>query len=290
MAEKKNDSTKIGGIDLASSKKRTTEMERKKLEEMNKPTPTFQRMEGTDKTGKKTVLGDEAFIYQKREEKTEKQKWKEMTKSEKWGYFKDYYMKACVIGLIVLLLAGNLIYTIIKGTPEQMLNIAVLDNIFEAEFVEKITTDMTEEMVTDPEEQEVYVDTEYYFSTDEYNNQMKLMTRVSAGEIDLIIARRDRFLNQASNEAFQDMSILLNDEQKEKFSKYFEMCSIQDVDIDTDEVTYGEPTAFGIHLAQLDDYNGYNLADNPLIIGILANSAHPENAVRFIEYLFEEFE
>ena len=45
-----------------------------------------------DLSEKKTTLDDTASIYQKREEKTDKEKWKELKGFKaKWEHFKLYY-------------------------------------------------------------------------------------------------------------------------------------------------------------------------------------------------------
>ena len=41
---------------------------------------------------KKTALDDDAYLYQKREEKTEKEKWSEMNRHQRMQYFLDYYL------------------------------------------------------------------------------------------------------------------------------------------------------------------------------------------------------
>lgn len=50
-----------------------------------------------------SVMDDDAMIYQKEREKTEKEKWKEMNAKDKFTYFLDYYALkvACILFIVV---------------------------------------------------------------------------------------------------------------------------------------------------------------------------------------------
>ena len=76
---------------------------------------------------KKTVLDDNASIYQKREEESEKQKWERMDKKQKAGYFLDYYLLKIIVGILLSILIIFLIWSVVRPKPETVLGIAIVD-------------------------------------------------------------------------------------------------------------------------------------------------------------------
>ena len=67
-----------------------------------------------DISDKKTVLDDSASIYQKREEKSDRAKWKELKGFRaKWEHFRAYYLLKTFIWACVIALAGYGIYEIV---------------------------------------------------------------------------------------------------------------------------------------------------------------------------------
>lgn len=83
---------------------------------------------------KKSTLDDNASIYQKKDERNDaksvKQKWSEMTKKEKFAYFKYYYMKPLIIAIIVMLFLGYVIYDTVKKASSPKYYMAVLNEFY----------------------------------------------------------------------------------------------------------------------------------------------------------------
>ena len=91
---------------------------------------------------KKTALDDDAEIYQKREEKTEKEKWKEMDGKAKAQYFADYYLGKLIVAVIIIGVGVSLLWHFFKPKDETVLYAAVIDESLDA----KELTDMTSEL------------------------------------------------------------------------------------------------------------------------------------------------
>ena len=51
---------------------------------------------------KESILDEEAYIYNHRDDENEGDKWKKMSKKQKLTYFNDYYRNKIIVILIVL--------------------------------------------------------------------------------------------------------------------------------------------------------------------------------------------
>ena len=60
---------------------------------------------------KKTALDDDAYLYQKREEKTEKEKWSEMNRHQRMQYFLDYYLVKLLVFTGIILAVVLFVWT-----------------------------------------------------------------------------------------------------------------------------------------------------------------------------------
>ncbi len=232
-----------------------------------------------------TRLDDNASIYQKREQKSEKQKLSEMNFQEKLSYFKDYYMKKVIVIVLVGAMLISVAYTMLRDIPTNVLNVAILNNFFTQEYLDELTADATEMFITEPDDQEIFFDTEYFFSAGDYAGGMKLMTRVYAEELDVIIARESEYRQHAANGTMLDFSEVYTKEQLEKLG---DKVAILPMYMEAENTLDKEIAGYyplGIYLHNLDDYYGYDLSADPLVIGIVVNAPNKENAVKFVEYM-----
>ena len=74
---------------------------------------------------KKSKLDDDSFIYAKRDEKSTKERWQEMTAKEKWKFFKDYYLLKIILGAIIIGLLGKLCWDTFGPRPTEILNVGI---------------------------------------------------------------------------------------------------------------------------------------------------------------------
>lgn len=234
---------------------------------------------------KDTTLDDSASIYQKREEKSEKQKLSEMNGKEKLTYFKDYYLKTVVIVACAAALVVAVLVSVLKHKPEQIMNVVITDNFLSDATLEKIKADFTEKFVTDTYEQEIFIDPDYYYSSDEYSSSIKFSTRLYAGEIDIIIARKSRMLQFCQNDIMEDLSSLYTADEFAKLKDRVLMARVAEEDPKTGELTYLDAQPLAFILDNFNNYNGYDLSADPLCVGICQTVQNRENGRAAADYL-----
>lgn len=233
----------------------------------------------------KTKLEGNASIYNKREQRTEKQKLSEMSGKQKLSYLKDYYLKKTLIAILCLGLTGSLLYTVLTPKPETILKFAIFENPFLSDDLEMIRTDLTNLLIQDPENQDIFIDTDYFFSSNSGVSQMKLMTRISAGELDLILAPESLFKEQAENATFLPLEDFLTEERKAKYKDRLYYAKTKSEDVVEQTVTYGAEQIYGIRVSELDSYAGITLVADPYVMGIVVSAERPESLFTVLDYL-----
>lgn len=94
---------------------------------------------------KKTALDDDAYLYQKREEKTEKEKWSEMNRHQRMQYFLDYYLVKLLVFTGIILAVVLFVWNFIsKSKEDTVLYVAVVDEVLQTEGTEKLKEELTE--------------------------------------------------------------------------------------------------------------------------------------------------
>ena len=97
---------------------------------------------------KKTALDDDAYLYQKREEKTEKEKWSEMNRHQRMQYFLDYYLVKLLVFTGIILAVVLFVWNFIsKSKEDTVLYVAVVDEVLQTEGTEKLKEELTEYLV-----------------------------------------------------------------------------------------------------------------------------------------------
>lgn len=232
--------------------------------------------------GKKdTVLDDSASIYQKREPKSEKQKWSEMDKQARLTYFNEYYRSKMIWGIIGLIAVVSLLYSVFGPKVEQVLYAAVINDYWYEAGTNALQDDLELYLEADPEWEEVCFDDIFFFADDSsneaYNYVQKLATYVFAGDVDLIIADEAQFEVYAMQDYFMPLDQVLPSDLYELVEEHL--------------VTYksdfdGQEYAVGIHLGASPVFQSLNSYQEDPLVGILANSEYQENAIETIRYFF----
>ena len=173
-----------------------------------------------DNNSEKTTLEDDAAIYAKRDERPASERFKDLKGSEKWQFFKDYALAKIIAGVAILALLISLLYSMFGPKPETLMYLAIINNPFDLERIDRITADLTEEFVTDPKKEEIRVDSDFYFATNEYNARMKFMTMTAGKTIDAVIFPASEFSNYFEAEAFAPLEELLGTDRLEGLEEY----------------------------------------------------------------------
>jgi len=233
---------------------------------------------------KDSALDDNASIYAPRDEKSEKEKFKEMNFQEKVSYYKSYYLSKTIIGLIILGFAAYFVYTIVSPKPVTVLNAAILNYPFSDEAIDKMTSDMENRLIGDNDMEEVFIDASYYLGSgndvSEYTMgaQQKLTTYIAAGDIDVIIAPESAFQSYTTAGFFSKLTDLLPTEMITALSdSVFESST-------SDNPVSG---AYGIYLDKAELFKGASSAADRPVFGIVVNSKNQDNSVDYLKYLLD---
>ena len=186
------------------------------------------------------------------------------------------------------------------------------DNAYEDEFAAYLGID--------PKEEDIMFDTSIQIldnSMDDttYTSVMKLSAYTAAGDLDVMVTDTASFRKYANSECFFDLRTILTDEQLVKYEPYFYYVDQKIIDeINTisdnpdrldelDNIVYPDPTRpeemetpipVGIYLdnsQKLRDnfyFRGQDGTAEHIAIGIYVNTSHLENALKFLEFAFEE--
>ena len=77
---------------------------------------------------KESILDEEAYIYNHRSDENESDKWKKMSRKQKFAYFNDYYRNKIIAAIIVLGFVFSVLYTMFSPKPEVVASVAVIND------------------------------------------------------------------------------------------------------------------------------------------------------------------
>lgn len=231
---------------------------------------------------KKTTLDDSAAIYQRREEKSDRAKWKELKGFKaKWEHFKAYYLLKTFIWVCVIAVVGYAVYEMFAPEKEQMLYAAILDRVIMDPETELLTEEFGAYISLDEETQEVRFDNTIMISNDrDGSSTQKFMAHAYAGEIDIVIAR-ESVLTQYAGHYLRPLSEQLPADLYEDFSERYCYAAPEN-----DDGTLGKEEPYGIYIT--DYVEGSPYYKEPIVLAISGNSKHTENAEAFVRYLYEK--
>lgn len=229
--------------------------------------------------------------------KREKQNFKNMTLKKKLSHLWEYYkLHGFLIALVVLFIIYS-VYTISKPRLNTSLSVAIVNNNLTETTLDKITREVEDFLQLDLDNEEVSLDSMFYFNTDgEYsmNARRALVTFVAASDIDIIIATESEFANYAHNNFLHNLTNQLPTDLYTSLANDF---FITDTEDDKEQRT------FGIYLNNAKYYNeNYYLVmpdtvfgpadeeaiDEPYVLGIVSNSQNLNNSIDFIRYMFSQ--
>lgn len=267
---------------------------------------SFTRPEAYDKKGGRTMPVMDEF-------KEEREALKHGTPKQKWQYFLDYYKWFVIVGVLILIFAGSFIYQLVTR-KDRAIFVALL-NVYDLEDAETYPEKFAEYAGIDPEEYDIYFDSSMHMDSSNLaavdENTMattqKLMVYIAAQEIDILVASESTINSYAYNETFYDLSSVLSEEQYEKYEPYFYYMDQSIADARNEADTTGDdyvsvpdypsprnpeamenPIPVGIYLDEAEDLKeNYYFMDETVILGIPANTQHLENAVQYIDFIFQ---
>jgi hypothetical protein len=215
---------------------------------------------------------------------SEKEKLKGYSLQEKLSYIAEYYW------LHILLITGSIafviyfVYHAFFTVKENWFYITFVNTLQEAGEDSALCQDFIEYAGYDLSEKNVLFNSACYFDAARKggtNNSyyQAFIAAIEAGAMDAAVMERDNFEAVARSGRFQDLSV---GEAAELFAPYedlFVYC------LPYDE-TYSETEVpVGIDLSGSPLVTEYGLYEDGCVLGLSAYSQHPEEVVRFLEYL-----
>lgn len=234
-----------------------------------------------DVSERKTTLDDSASIYQQREEKTDREKWKDLKGFKaKWEHFKAYYLLKVFIWGCVIAFVGYGIYEIFAPDPERMLYVTILDTVIQTDEMEKLEAEYAEYISLDEETQDLYFDNTVMISNQsDPTSAQKFTAHAFVGDIDIIIAR-ESLIKEYAGYYLRPLSDQLPADLYEELSDKHCYARARD-----EEGNYGEELPYGIYIADFAETRPYY--NEPIVLAIVGNSKRAENAEAFVRYLIE---
>lgn len=233
---------------------------------------------------KKTRLDDDAFIYQKHDRQSEKEKLKGMPFTKKIGYLWDYYRYHALAIIILIAIISYAIHTFTGPKIENKLLAVIINNTIPSEVWDEHVDIVSDYLEIDPETESINLDYRFYYNGDveyEINMRQTFVVYVAASEIDVVIAPLSEFSTYVENGFFAPLSEQLPTDLYSSLADKLYLGTTED---------NPKVAAYGIYLEDTKLYreNSYPTENDPVLIGIVSNSLHKDNSVEFIRFLFSE--
>lgn len=233
---------------------------------------------------KKTALGDDSAIYQKRDNSFGKKNLGNLSKKEKLGYFRDYYLMKVIVAVVILIAVGALLNTTVFNRSECVLSVALINESQVTES-DSLTDDLDAYLGELEKNDYVAVSN---FGLDDYQMEMAFLTRTATSSIDLIICPEDYFEQACNQGMLADLSGFLPQETQDALSERILKGQEAETDDDGNIISYYEAKPYGIDIsgsARLTQFGG--VEEHPVLC-VLLNVKNTENTLKAIEY-FAEF-
>lgn len=230
----------------------------------------------------------------------------------KLKYFWDYYKLHTIIGASIVFFLVTMIYDVVTTKETAFFAAMVNSTAISPEDINAFQEDYMAYAQIDPNEYMVQTDASLMSTATpkselEMNAAQKLMIYTSAGQVDVMVCGADSFPHQASQGNFLDLREILTEEQLAKYEPYFCYADQAVIDARNEIPTSGD---FENAYPEMPDPRKPEEMENPIPVallvtdctkltdtfyfegdyiaaGVVANTTHPENAVKFLDFLFE---
>lgn len=239
----------------------------------------------------------------------EREALKHGTPKEKLAYFIDYYKWHVIVAVLVVFMVISIIRDMLNQ-KESILYTCLL-NTMELDASE-YNNAFAESLGIDTEKYELIFDAETWIdinSMDEATmaSSQKLVARLAAGELDIMITDTDSVTNYSYQADFLTMKELLSPEQYEMYKPYFYyidlavmaewQASISDPNNLLLDYSYDfpdprkpenmtAPTPVGIFLDDCEELKScYHFKTDDVVFCVFANSSHTDTVLLYLDYL-----
>lgn len=225
-------------------------------------------------------LEADAEIYNsKRIDPTASERWKMMTKAEKKQYFKDYYLKFTIIGVIVLIISSYIIYTLVKPPKKDEFYVALFNTYVSHDDEDNFQKDFGSYLGDKVDQDRIFLKS----YQDSFLSEIEVDSFFEKRRYDVFITNENRFKTFAKTDNYAVLSDVL---PKDLYNKLNDKILLSN---DTKLKDKVKQYPFGISLkdSKYTFYDEYgNKIEDP-VLGIVGNSKRMKRSVQFIKYLFE---
>ena len=252
--------------------------------------PADNKQKSNKDSTPKEKLGIRIKKYFKNFFKTEGEKLKKMTFSEKikyiWGYYKIHII--LTIGFIVLAVSlGKVVYRNIKY--DSVFHCAMVNNMLSIEQEEYIIEEFGNYLNIDKEHETLTFDSGYMFMWDNssfsdtnYTSRMKVASALAAQVIDIFVADKTYIISAAPESQLYDLKeVLPADIYAAVEDKLFYTAGEDGV-----ERAYAVDLSSSPYTYNNDRENGI-LYQEPPYYGIVINTEHLDSAIEFLKFILE---
>ena len=241
--------------------------------------------------------------------KEEREQIKNGTFKDKLKYFWCYYKWHTFIGIVAIAFVILLVRDITSQKDNAFF--AAMLNSLSQESESPLISEFADYAQIDLDKYHVLIDgtmTIEENATDELSvaSAQRMMVYTASGELDVIVGGEDIFPNYAYNDMFHDLRDVLSEEQIAKYEPYFyyiDRAVMADVETAQDNLEdtvmpelpdptkpeeMAEPVPVGIFVTDCKKItDNYYFNGDYTVLGIMANSPSLDNALKFIDFLFE---
>ena len=143
-----------------------------------------------------------------------------MSRKEKLAYFNDYYRNKVIIGIIVIGFLASFLYTVLSPKADVVVSVAVVNDYWDENKVNELQKQLADILGLKEGKQEILIDDSYYLDESGMGNAVantqKLVAKIAAGDINVIIADKAKFDDFASNGTFLKISEVIKDDASYK--------------------------------------------------------------------------
>lgn len=234
---------------------------------------------------------------------SERKKLRELHGTQKLQYIWDYYKLPMALCGILLYIIAYTIYG--KATHKDIVLYTALVNVNAGEdLTQDLSSRFLEAEQINPSENKLHLYSGLYLTDDEsnayheytYASRMKILAAIDAGQIDVVLMNQEAFDAFSQNGYLCDLEKLLSEENPELYEEIkgdliTNTSILEDNSIDLyfdDSIAYTAKTeeyVMGLELSgsPLISAAGF---EEPVYLGILANSPRKEAAVTYLQYLY----
>ncbi len=249
------------------------------------------RGDGMYDSYKKTALSDDASIYNTDRERTEKQKWREMSKEQRRQYFADYYLRR-----ILCILAGAaavlfLIWHFMKPADETVLYVAVVDESLDTEKLKRMSEELNDRFKVDGRHKKVIID-DTFFMKDDALTRMEVY--LHSNQLDVIIADETVWRELSGYGFLKRLDEFSGNPEKPKESHYeYKLLEANgyldsdDISFEDQEVARGETAPYGVDISESRKFGEMKEYMEHPVFAIAEGAKNEERAEDFLDYLME---